>query len=79
MVRTRVMGTMRQINGGSMNTHTTIRGKFVQVTGLLRESSDWNTGKMIMNRLHHCLKGIFWSLNFIFTQLGTIWCLFLGK
>lgn len=53
--------------------------KFVQVTGLFGESCDSNTGNMIVNILHCGLKGRFWSLTFILTQLETILCLCLEK
>lgn len=43
------------------------------------ESCNYNTGKMIANRLHYHSKGVFWSSNFIFTQLGSILCLCLDS
>lgn len=61
-----------------MNTHTTIREKFVQVTGLLRESSDWNTGKMIMNRLPHLKRHIL-EFELYFYTIGNYLVPFLGQ
>lgn len=79
MVREREVGTVRQMNGGSVNTRAVLRDTFVQVTELFCESCSSNTGKMIGERFLCGLKGRLWSLNFILTQLGTILCFCLDK
>lgn len=53
--------------------------KFVQVTELFWESHDSNTGKMLVNRLYHGLKGRFLELKLHFNVAGHHFVPLLGQ